>query len=358
MKKGHFNPRLVSILLVSILKEVSMSQIRWIPASGVGIMAAACWIVTGTLQVSAAPQLVIDAAGVTVDTGPALWHRAPVSYPSSARQKGVQGTVTLEARTDAEGNVTDARVLSGPDELRRAALQSVLQWHFQRGASGATRAISITFRLPDPASPSAPAAESTADQPKPSPEELIRELRAKATELDLRRAAASGSPIKGISVLGLPDQKRDELLARLPVHAGETFTADALLRVTQTIREFDEHLGISARTDTGELWLTIATPGSPMLPAEGSGNGPKLVRSVPPVYPPEAKAARLSGIVKLSATIGTDGAVKRLEVISGHPLLVPAAMEAVRQWVYQPTLWNGNPVEWKTEISVNFRLAD
>jgi protein TonB len=61
--------------------------------------------------------------------------------------------------------------------------------------------------------------------------------------------------------------------------------------------------------------------------------------------------------VQLSAVIGTDGAIKTLEVISGHPLLVPAALDAVKQWVYQPTLLNGNPVEVQTQIDVNFTLS-
>ena len=57
------------------------------------------------------------------------------------------------------------------------------------------------------------------------------------------------------------------------------------------------------------------------------------------------------------AIIDKQGRVSRLEVISGHPLLIPAALEAVRQWVYQPTLLNGEPVEVQTEIAVNFTLS-
>jgi protein TonB len=83
-----------------------------------------------------------------------------------------------------------------------------------------------------------------------------------------------------------------------------------------------------------------------------------LIRQPRPVYPPEAKAAGISGVVKLSAIIAADGTVANLQVISGHPLLVPAALEAVKQWVYQPTLLNGSPVEVKTEISVNFTLSE
>ena len=71
----------------------------------------------------------------------------------------------------------------------------------------------------------------------------------------------------------------------------------------------------------------------------------KLIRQPKPVYPPLAKQARIQGVVQLSAIIGKDGTIQNLEVVSGHPLLVQAALEAVKQWVYQPTLLNGEPVE-------------
>ena len=83
----------------------------------------------------------------------------------------------------------------------------------------------------------------------------------------------------------------------------------------------------------------------------------KLVRQPHPVYPPLAKQARISGVVKLSAIISKDGTIQKLEVISGHPLLVPAALEAVKQCVYQPTLLNTEPVEVVTQIDVNFTLS-
>jgi protein TonB len=89
----------------------------------------------------------------------------------------------------------------------------------------------------------------------------------------------------------------------------------------------------------------------------GSVQQAKLVRQPHPVYPPLAKQARIQGQVKLSAIISKDGTIQKLEVISGHPLLVPAALEAVKQWVYQPTLLNGEPVEVITQIDVNFTLS-
>jgi protein TonB len=83
----------------------------------------------------------------------------------------------------------------------------------------------------------------------------------------------------------------------------------------------------------------------------------KLVRQPKPVYPPLAKQARISGVVHLAAVISKDGTIQDLKVISGHPLLIPSALQAVKQWVYQPTLLNGEPVEVSTQIDVNFTLS-
>jgi periplasmic protein TonB len=83
-----------------------------------------------------------------------------------------------------------------------------------------------------------------------------------------------------------------------------------------------------------------------------------LVHRVDPLYPEIARAMHLSGTVRLEAIIGTDGIVQNLEVLSGNPILARAALEAVRQWRYRPTLLNGAPVEVETYITVNFVLAE
>jgi TonB family protein len=82
----------------------------------------------------------------------------------------------------------------------------------------------------------------------------------------------------------------------------------------------------------------------------------KLVQRAAPVYPPLALQARISGVVRLNAIIGKDGTVENLTVVSGHPLLVQPAMDAVKQWVYQPTFLNGEAVEVVTQVEVNFTL--
>jgi protein TonB len=89
----------------------------------------------------------------------------------------------------------------------------------------------------------------------------------------------------------------------------------------------------------------------------GNVQGAKLLKQSKPVYPPLARQARIQGTVKLQAIISRDGTIQQLQVMSGHPLLVPNALEAVKQWVYKPTLLNGEPVEVVTVIDVNFTLS-
>jgi protein TonB len=83
----------------------------------------------------------------------------------------------------------------------------------------------------------------------------------------------------------------------------------------------------------------------------------KLVKKVIPEYPALAKTARLSGVVHLLGVIAKDGTIQNLQLISGHPILAGAALAAVRQWAYQPTLLNGRPVEVIAPIDVNFTLG-
>jgi protein TonB len=103
-------------------------------------------------------------------------------------------------------------------------------------------------------------------------------------------------------------------------------------------------------------------PPKPQTPSRirvgGQVEAAKQIYAPAPEYPPLAKMARIQGTVRLQAIIAKDGTIKDLTVLSGHPLLAPAALAAVRQWRYQPTLLNGEPVEVETEIDVIFTLAD
>lgn len=81
-----------------------------------------------------------------------------------------------------------------------------------------------------------------------------------------------------------------------------------------------------------------------------------LLNSAQPEYPPIARAAGLSGSVVLQVTIGTNGRVESIRVISGAPMLIQSAINAVKQWQYKPFLLNGAAVEVETMVTVNFEL--
>jgi protein TonB len=89
----------------------------------------------------------------------------------------------------------------------------------------------------------------------------------------------------------------------------------------------------------------------------GSVQSASILRQVPPVYPAIAKTAHVSGTVILHAIIAKDGSIQELQYVSGPALLMKAAMDAVHEWRYKPTMLNGDPVEVDTTISVVFTLG-
>jgi protein TonB len=103
----------------------------------------------------------------------------------------------------------------------------------------------------------------------------------------------------------------------------------------------------------------VQRPTTPTTPQRvgGSVQAAKLIFGPRPAYPTIAKTTGTQGTVRIEALIGRDGVIRNLHVVSGHPLLVRAAMDAVAQWRYQPTLLNGEAVEVITEIDVNFALS-
>jgi TonB family protein len=100
-----------------------------------------------------------------------------------------------------------------------------------------------------------------------------------------------------------------------------------------------------------------ATATTKQIRVGGTVQAASLIRKVAPVYPALAKQARIQGTVHFQVIIGTDGIVRSVQLISGHPLLVEAAKNAIQQWVYRPTLVDGDPVEVITTVDVNFALS-
>ncbi len=114
---------------------------------------------------------------------------------------------------------------------------------------------------------------------------------------------------------------------------------------------------VPATTEINVNFTLEEAASSSAMRVSGSEQQRRLVHVVRPVYPLEAKAQGISGTVKLRAIVDKAGMVRSVEVVSGEPVLVEAAVEAVRQWQYEPMLVNGEAVEVVTDIDVNFTLS-
>jgi TonB family protein len=332
LRKRHLQKR-----IASLLKEVSMSKFRLTSslAAFAAVLTLTAWLGVRSFPLQAAPQE-NDSSNITVHSGPLpLLHRAAVQYPKNALAKHIEGMVVLELTLSETGTVTDARVLSGPEELRGAALQSVLEWHYASDGQPKTQA-SIDFKLP--------VAEAMPGTLMAPPED-----QAKLDRLFIQA----------------PDAIKQKLEGHLPLREGDRITQSALNDLSTALKEVDEHLRVTIHPNadkTGSMVfiaLNSAGPGEAPKRIRVGGNAEQanLVQKIQPIYPPEAKANRIQGSVRFTVIIGKDGRVQNLTLVSGDPVLAQAAKDAVQQWVYKPTLLNGDPVEVMTQVDVNFALS-
>src|SRR6202041_252145 len=146
LRRRHLRKRLMEVMKEVRMSTVSTKRLACVMGAALLMVAGACWLATGAFPLAAAPQVVEDATGVSVNlNGSELLHRSPVPYPPEALAKGIEGTVVVQVKLDATGEVSDAAVLSGPDELRKGVLQSVLNWHFDKSEASTTRTVNIGF---------------------------------------------------------------------------------------------------------------------------------------------------------------------------------------------------------------------
>jgi TonB family protein len=387
--------RQLAVRVAAVLKETRMSKPRtflsYTTVCSAALIAArlAVWMfpldAPAQTRVGEKASIVADGSGVVVEPGAKVLHRSAVFFPDGVT---ATGTVIVESTVNAKGEVTDARVISGPDELRNAALSSVLNWHFSADG-GLPPTVQSTIRF-----------------------ESAPKMAAAATVSTALPTVNLSPTLRWINTPGLSEELGEKVRASLPVHIGDTWGKDQAAAVRSAMREVDEHLAFGVRTDHGDVNLMIflrpaAVPGgisagipggvvsgviggvpggiaggvpgmlgeagsttavAAQLPPPANGvmrirvggnvEANNLIKKVTPLYPPLAKQARIQGTVQFTALIGKDGSILSLQLVSGHPLLVPSAQEAVSQWMYKPTLLNGNPVEVITQIDVNYTLSE
>ena len=172
-----------------------------------------------------------------------------------------------------------------------------------------------------------------------------------------------GTPLEVIvatDVSELPASLQQSVTNQLQLHENMSITTAALDEQLARVKEIDSHIQVQRliRNDlTVSVRLTIeAKTLLGTVRVGGAVQAANLLRKVEPVYPALAMQARVQGTVRFTVRIGKDGVVNNIQLVSGHPLLIPAATEALKQWVYNPTLLNGNPVEVITQVDINFIL--
>ncbi len=381
LRRRHLRKRLMEVMKEVRMSTISKPRLACVMVAAISVVAGVCWLATGAFPLAAAPQVANDAAGVSVNlNGSELLHRSPVTYPSEALAKGIEGTVVVQVKLDAAGEVSDAAVLSGPDELRKGVLQSVLNWHFDKSEASTTRTVNVGFVKP---------------AANPAPQRMILPAGvARGGRGGSGGAFAPGLPngkLDRIDVRGISDSARSELLGLLPVQEGGEWNAQVYAEVTKVVKEFDSHLAVGlGRSVNGGMTLSIAVPNSgattQMAPTfssnavaapggggggfgAGSGGGvfsvgngttpPAVMSKVDPDYTEEARAAKYSGSVMLSIVVGTDGKAQDIKVVKSLGMgLDEKAIEAVQRWVFRPGTNQGVPVNVRAQIEVNFRTLD
>jgi TonB family protein len=373
--------RQLAVRVAAVLKETNMSRSRMIPrfatVSFAALLAArvAMWFFPMQSPAQTPAEAVPgDDPRMTLDAGAPLLHRPPVF-----RGLGVvaAGTVLVDATVDQNGEVGDARVVSGPEPLRKPVLQSVLQWHYSNDpAPPATVRIVVDF------GPLASVPPKNIELPPPPV------------------SSQSFATLKSIQFANVSAELAKKARDAPPVREGDQVSTASREQILAAARRVDEHFnGRLYLAPNGEATLTLglgdslpirvpaittraaanpqngpsqsvmitaaAPPGvtptststPPRIHVDGNVQAANLVKRVVPVYPPDAKRAGVQGIVMLEATIGKTGRVVDVHVVSGPELLAGPAEQAVMHWEYQPTLLNGQPVEVVTQIEVNFTLS-
>ena len=139
----------------------------------------------------------------------------------------------------------------------------------------------------------------------------------------------------------------------------DRFIAHMLARNIRIEEDLIDQLFNSSEKRLARTLLLLARYGKPDKPVRVGGQikAPRKVRDQPPAYPDVAKQARVEGVVVLEAVISPQGRVTEVKVLRGSPLLDDAAVNAVKSWVYTPTLLNGVPVPVVMTVTVSFKLS-
>lgn len=349
-----------------LLSEVSMSRFRLVfsYASMAAILALAGWVVFVAFPLAGAPEVrpavKLVQSGAPQSQPGYVVNMAPAYYPPDALRKGIQGSVVVELTFNASGDVTDSRVLSGPEELRRAGLESALKGSYNV-STARTLQVMVNFTIPpampgrgqrgnfqvkDGAPNGAPGPRGGVVQPFPVPSPM--------PGLNLPGI------VESINIAGLQGSELAEVQQLLQAFQGRETSQDLMKQISDAIRAANVSVPLQ-----GMSFAVTASKNTALLVTFGATSfrirvGSAVVQAqlikpaAVPIYPSAAKEVNVQGAVVLEVNISREGKVENVHVVTGHPLLTQAAVDAVQQWEYMPIIFNGAPVDVVTTVTVNF----
>jgi TonB family protein len=328
---------------------------------------------------------------------PVLIRKVAPVYPPLARQARIQAPVILKIVINKDGDVRDVQLYSGHPMLAPAAVEAVKQWKYQPYTKDGevvevSTMVRVNFKLPEePAAAGAVAGESVATGGTVA-SRYGAALRVSEAEMRAHRiqqidpvypALAIQKKVQGPVVLDARISAAGEVQDVIVIGGPPMLTAAAIEAVKQwkyrpyvtngnaiaVIGMVRLHFALTENDTSGVITepalLDTIRPTSlegrptavPQRVRVSSGvSQGMLLSKVAPEYPQEAREQHVQGTVILQVRIDKEGNVLDVELISGNPMLVPAAIEAVRQWKYRPYVLNGQAVEVDTQVQVNFVL--
>lgn len=365
-------------------------------ARRLAVRLAAFFLLTFSISLAAAQDPGSDAVNIDGKAmGGLLLRRVQPVYPPLARQARIQGTVVLSAVINKSGEIVDLKLISGHPMLAPAAIAAVKQWKYEsymlNGEPAQVKTmIQVNFTLSD--NP----AGSIASIPGTNPRLEIREGAMRALRIQtidpIYPPLALQTHVQGPVILTVVVSPSGDVENLAPITGqpmlveaateavkqwryrpyllnGEAVEVQTTVRLNFALAGDDDARGsvtdapvqASIGGDVIGVIGAAPAPGGPTPKRVRVSSGIEsglLVTKVNPEYPADAREARIQGVVVLQATVDKEGNIAQLELVSGHPMLAPAAIEAVRQWKYRPYLLNGDPVQVETQIQVNFTLSE
>jgi TonB family protein len=325
--------------------------------------------------------------------GSLLIKRVPPDYPPLARQARIQGIVVLKVILNTSGDVESLQLISGHPMLAPAAITAVKQWKYQPFLIDGqpvkvetTVQVNFTLAGNNPADPpqggvigelGSPGSNSVAPaNPRVRVSEgVMRALRIQRID-PVYPAEALQIRLQGQVILSVQINASGEVADIRLISGHPMLSPPAIEAVKQwTYKPFlldgnplpvdtIVRLSFTLTNDQG----SVEDSPVPKDSAPPAGAVPQRVRvssgvisglilsKVNPIYPPDAREQGIQGVVLMQVEIDKEGNVGNIQLISGHPMLAPAAIDAVKQWKYKPYLLNGNPVSVDTQVQVNFVL--